>query len=303
MSLLAENPSPERPDTQADRWRLPKLPLVIAVVALLGVSVLLYPSTAAWFASVRQSEQIKHYTDDVRQIPPAERVEALAKAEAYNSALTGGANLEANNRLPVARGDSSDDDEYRGLLNADNHGLMARITIPAIDVDLPVYHGTSDPVLQKGIGHLEGTALPVGGESTRSVLTGHRGLSTSTLFTHLDKVKTGDKISIETFGKIFMYRVTESKVVEPDDTAAIRPVLGKDLLTLVTCTPLGINSQRILVTGERIDAPDADASSKPAGPGFPWWALYLGGTVLLLAGYVYFSGRPVKKKPATVDAE
>src|SRR5690606_28125561 len=162
---------------------------------------------------------------------------------------------------------------------------MARIKIPAIDADLPIFHGTSDSVLQQGIGHLEGSSLPVGGVGTHSVLTGHRGLATSTLFTHLDLMEGGDTFTIETLGEVLSYRVATIKVVQPDETESLYPQAGKDLVTLITCTPLGINSERILVTGERVlPTPHADAVSAaqpPAAP-FPWWAVQLGGGVVVV---------------------
>jgi sortase A len=180
---------------------------------------------------------------------------------------------------------------------------MARIRIPAINVDLPVYHGTSEAVLEHGIGHLEGTALPVGGPSTHSVVTGHRGLATSELFSNLDKVNVADTFTIEVFGETLSYRVIETIIVEPDDTQNLLIQPGKDLLTLVTCTPLGINSHRILVTGERvIPTPQEDldaAGETPDVPGFPWWMI-IAGTVIAGAGtYVWLSGRPPRTPSTT----
>jgi sortase A len=181
------------------------------------------------------------------------------------------------------------------MLRGDSEGLMARIRIPSINADLPIYHGTSEAVLQRGVGHLEGTALPVGGPSTHAVVTGHRGLATSELFSKLDQVTAGDTFTIEVFGETLAYKVTETLIVEPEDTESLLIQPGKDLMTLVTCTPLGINSHRILVTGERvIPTPEADinaAGEAPDIPGFPWWMITAGGVIIGAGTYVWASGR------------
>ncbi len=163
----------------------------------------------------------------------------------------------------------------------------------------------TDDVLERGTGHLEGTALPVGGASTHAVLTGHRGLATAELFTHLDRVAVGDTFTIEVFGEVLSYRVSVTRVVAPEDTETLYPQTGRDLVTLVTCTPLGINSHRILVTGERILPTPVDdvaaAGARPDIPGFPWWAVILGAVVLALAAYVWAAGRQSADGPATAS--
>ena len=219
----------------------------------------------------------------------------VEQAHAYNDALSAGAVLEANNHVPTGAGSSKDSSlNYANILKANNEGLMARLKIPSISLDLPVYHGTADDTLLKGLGHLEGTSLPVGGEGTRSVITGHRGLAEATMFTNLDKVKTGDSLIVEVFGEVLTYRVTSTKVVEPEETEALRVEEGKDLLTLVTCTPLGINTHRILLTGERIyptPAKDlAAAGKRPDVPHFPWWAVGLAAGLIVIGLYLWRSG-------------
>jgi sortase A len=269
----------------------------LAVVALLGVLVLLYPATADWFNQINHARQIRSYSTDVKVMRPATRAQALEQARAYNAALSGGAAVEARERIPVAVGAKLPTGyDYRALLNADAYGLMGRIVIPTIGVDLPIYHGTSDAVLEQGVGHLEGSSLPVGGLGTHAVLAGHRGLATSTLFSNLNEVKEGDSFTLFVFGEVLAYRVTSIKVVDPDQTKTLNPLPGKDLVTLVTCTPVGINSQRILVTGERVlptPAKDAAAATAaPAGPGLPWWAAGIAATLAALTLYVWASGRP-----------
>lgn len=256
----------------------------------------MYPSAAAWFSQYAQSQRIVDLDGDVSDLGAATLRERIRQAQDYNTSLTDpGAVLEANERLPLASA-PRDDDAYSSLLAADEEGLMARIRIPAIDVDLPIYHGTSEWVLENGVGHLEGTALPVGGESTHSVLTGHRGLATAELFTQLDRVRVGDSFTIEVFGEVLVYQVIETEVVAPEDTQSLNIRAGEDLVTLVTCTPLGINSHRILVTAERVvPTPQGaldDAGTDPEIPYFPWWAVISGGVIVLLVLYVWYSGRP-----------
>lgn len=276
------------------RWRLPKGALAIAALALAGVIVFLYPATAAWFSQYDQSKVVVDLEANVGSAVPEVRDEALTEAYAYNDQLISGATVSALSRKPVAGAATNDDLRYESLLAADSHGAMGRLRIDKIGVDLPIYHGTSDATLLKGVGHLQGTSLPVGGASTHSVLTAHRGLAGATLFDRLDELKTGDTFRVEVFGEVLVYRVIETKVVAPEDTESLFPRFGEDLVTLVTCTPLGINSHRILVTGERITpTPIADvqqAGAAPTIPGVPWWAFGLGAAVLVLGAYVWRMG-------------
>ncbi|MHA7190067.1 class C sortase [Arthrobacter sp. MDT2-16] len=274
------------------------LPLLVAFAVVTGAALLLYPAAAAWFSSVEQSREIDKLTEGINDLGAETLREKLGEAREYNQSLSGGgAAVAANERLPLADEPGSDDEQqYLSMLRGDSEGLMARIRIASIGLDLPIYHGTSEAVLERGIGHLEGTALPVGGPSTHSVVTGHRGLATSELFTKLDKVTVGDAFTIEVFGETLAYRVTETLVVEPEDTETLLIQPGKDLITLVTCTPLGINSHRILVTGERvIPTPQADidaAGDAPDVPGYPWWMVIAGGVIAGAGTYVWLSGRP-----------
>ena len=274
------------------------LPLLVALAVVTGAALLLYPAAAAWFSSVEQSREIDKLTEGINDLGAETLREKLGEAREYNQSLSGGgAAVAANERLPLADEPGSDDEQqYLSMLRGDSEGLMARIRIASIGLDLPIYHGTSEAVLERGIGHLEGTALPVGGPSTHSVVTGHRGLATSELFTNLDKVTVGDAFTIEVFGETLAYRVTETLVVEPEDTETLLIQPGKDLITLVTCTPLGINSHRILVTGERvIPTPQADidaAGDAPDVPGYPWWMVIAGGVIAGAGTYVWLSGRP-----------
>ena len=275
-------------------WRLSVSALVTSIMALVGMGLLTYPTAASWVAQYNQSKVTADYSAQVDGARPDAKTQ-VEQAHEYNNALSAGAVLEANNHVPTGAGSSKDSSlNYSSILKANNEGLMARLKIPSISLDLPVYHGTAEDTLLKGLGHLEGTSLPVGGKGTRSVITGHRGLAEATMFTHLDKVKNGDSLIVEVFGEVLTYRVTSTKVVEPEETEALRVEEGKDLLTLVTCTPLGINTHRILLTGERIyptPAKDVAAAGKrPDIPHFPWWIIALAGGLIAVGLYLWRSG-------------
>lgn len=276
-------------------WRLRALPGLAAALALLGLVVGTYPSMAQWFSQYNQSKIVESYSRVVSSGLTPSAAEQFREAREYNDALAVGALLDAHAHVPTGSGTESNASlDYESILSVGGTGLMGRITIPVIKVDLPIYHGTSDEILLQGVGHLQGTSLPVGGTGTHAVLTGHRGLANAEMFTHLDKVKTGDTFILEILGEALTYRVVDIKIVEPEEKEALRALPGRDLVTLVTCTPLGINSQRILVTGERLlPTPVHDVESvgaEPEIPGFPWWALIQALGVVLIAVHIWRSG-------------
>ncbi len=276
-------------------WRPSGLTWSIVVLAIGGMVAGLYPMTAAWVSSYNQSQVIRSADRALDAIVPG-REEQLVAARMYNEALAAGVRLEAGGNVPVGTGNASGTDlRYEDLLVANDDGLMARIQVPGIGVDLPVYHGTSDKTLLRGAGHLEGSHLPVGGVGTRSVITAHRGLANSTMFSNLDRVRQGDTFVVEVMGEVLSYRVTEIEVIDPKETSSLRARPGKDLVTLITCTPLGVNSHRIVVTGERTTpTPPADlgrARQAPQIPGFPWWVVIGGGGVLVVGAYLVWQGR------------
>ncbi|MDT3316450.1 class C sortase [Microbacterium sp. KSW4-11] len=306
MTATAELPSRGELRRRA-RWRLSAVSLLIGIGALIAVGLLLYPSAAAWFSQYEQSQRIDGYGDQVQDLGAGTIEQKLQDAREYNAGLAqSGAQIGANERLPIAD-DPDQGDAYASQLRGADGGLMARLRIPVIDLDLPIYHGTSEAVLHAGVGHLEGTALPVGGPSTHSVLTAHRGLASAELFTHLDQVSVDDTFTVEVFGDVLSYRVIETRVVEPEDTRSLFPRVGEDLMTLVTCTPLGVNSHRILVTAERIiPTPQKDldaAGERPEIPRFAWWAVGAGGAVLIVGLYIWWSGRPVRPVPGPAPVE
>lgn len=306
-SALRSRPK-HRAQAPSRKFKVSWFSLGIASIFFAGAVVTMLPTIANWFSEVGQAKELDVLNSEVRDFGAEALKRQIADAQLYNTTLTGGALVAAGERIPLSEAtiDRAQHLEYDELLKADSRGLMARIRIPSINVDLPIFHGTSDEVLKQGAGHLEGTALPVGGTGTRSVISAHRGLATAVLFTHLDQVKVGDTFTIEVFGEVLTYQVIETEVVEPDDSKALYPVPGEDLVTLVTCTPLGINSHRILVTGERVEpTPIQDvrnAGKPPTIPGFPWWLLILVGLVVLLSIYIWISGRR-PRAPYLKDAE
>jgi len=277
------------------RWRPAALSWAIAAVAVLGIATLLYPAASAWLSQYEQSNLISQHFQERADGPSADDERQLEVAERYNTALDTGVQLDAGANIPRGTGTSSDAGlDYRKTLAADNSGLMARLMIPSIGVDLPIYHGTDDATLLKGAGHLEGSHLPIGGAGTRSVITAHRGLASAEMFTNLNLVKRGDLFTIEAFGRVLTYEVREIRIVNPEDSSSLRAVAGEDLVTLVTCTPLGINTQRILVTGARV-APTppselARAANAPTVPGFAWWAVWLGLGLIAAAAFLAWAG-------------
>ena len=282
------------------RWRFSLLDLLIALFCLAGVTVFIYPIAAQWVSQYNQSNIIV----DQAQVDEASGKNAatakIAAAQRYNELLSAQAILASGANVAEGVGPKVETFDYFELLNSDPTGIMARLRIPSIDLDLPVYHGTGEDTLLKGVGHLQGTSLPVGGQGTRSVLTGHRGLASATMFTNLDKVKIGDTFTTEVMGEVFAYRVFDIKVIDPQDTEEIRAVPGRDLVTLVTCTPLGVNSHRIVITGERVDpTPQQDidqAGLPPDVPHFPWWMVFYAAAVVLLSVWYWRSGYPRRKR-------
>lgn len=281
-------------------WHFSKSCIIPALLLLASFASLIYPHAAMWLSQYHMSEVAAEYARLITHAVPAPH-EQLARAREYNQKLSSGAIYEANTNIPTSHGETSDaSQDYWEQLKANDDGLMARLRIKKIDLDLPVYHGTEDVTLLKGLGHLRGTSLPVGGKGTRSVITGHRGLASAEMFTRLDEIVKGDTFTIEVFDEILTYKVVDKIVVNPDETKKIAAVPGKDLVTLITCTPLGINTQRILVTGERVvPTPAADKAlrgKKPDVPRFPWWVLGCFGSLCVVGGYVWWAGLPVKKK-------
>lgn len=270
------------------------LSLLIAFMVFLGSCVAFYPSAASWFSALEQAKHTDRYVDITDSLAPYIKEEQLREAQRYNASLADGTRI-VDPFAAVQKKTQKTNDPYWQLLDPNDDGLMARLRIPNIDVKIPVYHGTAEDVLLEGAGHLEGTALPVGGQGTHAVITGHRGLPQAAMFTDLDRVTVGDDIEIDVYGQTMVYRVTDSSVVLPTETALLRPQVGRDLISLVTCTPIGVNSHRIIVTAERVLPTPADAGKSVDAIGFPWWIIGLAISAIACIWYILHtrSGRPV----------
>lgn len=269
-----------------DAWSIQRI--LIVVVAILGVGVMLYPTAAAWFSDRVHATEISGYVDTVESLSPSAQKALLDEARQFNKDLPSGPlrdpyALNGKGEQTVVGAGS---EAYKRILDVGPGGMMGRLSIPSIRSDLPIFHGTDEETLSKGAGHLFGSGLPVGGTGTHSVITAHSGFVSATLFDDLDQVRQGDVFSVTVLGESFYYKVDQIKTVLPEDTRDLRKVQDKDYITLVTCTPTGVNSHRLLVRGERIDPPAADSAqtlpSQALEPGFPWWALALVGTAVLM---------------------
>lgn len=237
--------------------------LLVAAIVVTG-----YPLALQWWSARELATTSSDAAAEVSGWPYPQAEETLAAAREYNARLAeqGQSVLgEASDPFSSVSGGSrasgeedsaaAQDSEYQSLLDAGS-GVMGSIRIPKVSIELPIYHGTSESVLARGVGHLYGTSLPVGGESTHSVITGHRGLVEALMFTRIDELVEGDFVYVEVMGETLGYEVDRISVIEPDDDSQLRIVSGEDRLTLMTCTPYGVNTHRLLVSAHRVDIPD-----------------------------------------------
>ena len=283
-----------------------KIPgILFGLLLLIGFGILVYPTVADQWNTYRQSRLISSYEDRIQEMEPEDFTAEWEKARAFNDTLTqnsiyGDVFGEEDQKL--------EDTEYWQVLNVGGDGVMGYLSIPKINIKLSIYHGTSDQVLQTGVGHLNGTKLPIGGESTHSVLAAHRGLPSARLFTDIDQLEKGDKFYIHVLDETLAYQVDQIlDMVDKDDTETLEKALqieeGKDQVTLFTCTPYGVNSHRLLVRGTRVPYEgEEEVSSTPvdtmlqAVQNYYMLYLILGLSVtLLIILFLRFLMRPGKK--------
>ncbi len=225
------------------------IPIIIFVVFIIvGVLIMLYPVICNFINSQSSQQVIKSYSTSISSYDKSRYDALLQSAIDYNSKLSGTTVVDA-----FSTGDDSESQEYNNILNISDTGIMGYIEIPKIDVKIPIYHGTSTKVLQRGAGHLKDSSFPVGGSSTHAILAGHRGLPTSRLFTDLNQLKVGDLFYIYILDKTLAYQVDKIQIVEPSNVEPLRLQEGKDYVTLVTCTPYAVNTHRLLVRGTRVE--------------------------------------------------
>ncbi len=240
---------------------------IMILFFLAGLSLLLYPFVANQWNNYRQSRLISSYDETVSRMEEEGSVDyegQWEKAHAYNASLLPSILPDS---FAVAAASEEPDQEYMACLNVAGDGMMGMVEIPKISINLPIYHTTSEEVLEKAAGHLEGSSLPAGGESTHAVISAHRGLPSASLFTDLDKLEEGDHFFLHVLDDTLAYEVDKLSVVEPEDTGNLAVEEGEDLVTLLTCTPYGVNSHRLLVRGHRVPyEPAMEEEEKPLLP-------------------------------------
>ena len=218
--------------------------IILILIFLVGLSVMLYPTVSDYVNQKNQSRAVASYSEEVENLSDVDYQAYFDAADDYNRRLA---------ETPDAFYRPEEVNGYADTLDVSGTGIMGYITIPKIGVELPVYHGTSDGVLQVAAGHLEGSSLPVGGAGTHAVISAHRGLPSAKLFTTLDELEVGDTFTITVLDRVLTYEVDQISIVLPTETDLLQPVEGKDYVTLMTCTPYGINTHRLLVRGKRIE--------------------------------------------------
>lgn len=257
----------------------------------IGLAIMLYPTVSDWWNSFHQSRAVASYQEAMAEFDESEYEALFAAADTYNEHLRGLS-------FPFTEYEQLDE-EYTAALDINGSGIMGTVTIPSINVQLPIYHGTSDSVLNVAAGHIEGTTLPVGGPGTHGVISAHRGLPSARLFTDLNKVVEGDLFMIDVLNRTFTYQVDRILIVEPDQLEALNIEQGMDYVTLQTCTPYGINTHRILVRGHRVDnlevndlviTPDAVRVARP----YVMLAVGLPLLILTILFLLFGSGKPRK---------
>ena len=218
--------------------------IILILIFLVGLSVMLYPTVSDYVNQKNQSRAVASYSEEVENLSDVDYQAYFDAADDYNRRLA---------ETPDAFYRPEEVSGYTDTLDVSGTGIMGYITISKIGVELPVYHGTSDGVLQVAAGHLEGSSLPVGGAGTHAVISAHRGLPSAKLFTNLDELEVGDTFTLTVLDRVLTYEVDQISIVLPTETDLLQPVEGKDYVTLMTCTPYGINTHRLLVRGKRIE--------------------------------------------------
>ncbi|KFI57726.1 class C sortase [Bifidobacterium gallicum] len=233
--------------------------LVISMIVLLlvGLGLVLYPTVADLYNRSISSRAVASYVEAVKDTSKPERDKQLKLAHEYNETLVG----QGNGRFVP---NEEENKQYFSILDVTGTGIMAYLTVPKLDLRVPIYHGTSDTVLQIAAGHLEGSSFPVGGPSTHAAVSGHTGLPSAMLFTGLDRLEKGDTFSVSVYDETLTYEVSDINVVLPTDVSPLEIKEGEDLMSLITCTPYGVNSHRLIVTGHRIPTPEAHDPAKVA---------------------------------------
>lgn len=244
--------SPTEPAVKQSWFKRNLTTLLLLLMGAVGLGLILYPSFADWWNSFHQSRAVASYMEAVASMDKSMYEEMLREADAYNAKLS-----KTGIQWMLTEEQKK---EYEKVLNINDTGIMGYIDIPKINVELPIYHGTDEAVLQIAVGHLEGTSLPVGGKGSHCVVSGHRGLPSARLFTDIDKLVEGDSFTLTVLNRTVTYEVDQIRIVEPTDLSDLQLDKKMDLCTLVTCTPYGINTHRLLVRGHRVANAQGEAT-------------------------------------------
>lgn len=257
------------------------VPIIIIVLLFLGgAGMVLYPVISSWYMNLHQGQVVADYDEEAAKLSQEQIEEELEKARKYNESLLGNVVLTDPFDAEALEEQNTD---YEDLLNIGGDGVMGSIEIPGQDIYLPIYHGTSSESLEKGAGHLQNSSLPVGGKGTHAVISGHTALPTAEMFNNLSEVKEGDVFYIHVLGQTLAYEVNQIKVVLPEDISDLLINKNEDYVTLVTCTPYGINSHRLLVRGTRIPYEEAQQKvSEQQKKWNPMWNAYIAAAVLAI---------------------
>ncbi|RSX55061.1 sortase [Bifidobacterium dolichotidis] len=269
---------------------------ICSLVLLIGIGVLCYPSVADWWNRLVSSRAVGSYSQVVKEIPKVDKEKMLAEAKQYNEDL-----LTVPDRFHPSE---EMDARYKKTLDVTGTGIMGYVSIPKLKQQMPIYHGTAETVLQIATGHIEGTSLPVGGPSTHVAISGHTGLPSAKLFTGLDTMQKGDQFSVTVLDKQLWYQVDQIKVVLPGELQDLAIEQGKDYMTLITCTPYGVNSHRLLVRGHAIPAPTNDPTHYEDTRDLMNQAIALAALVFLVLALITFwlIRRRAKKRAAAALA-
>lgn len=260
----ADVPSAKKPKKKKKKRRVSFSTILLIVVLTAGAALLIYPSASDWWNSSHAYKDINNYVAKVEDMSGSDKDAYFKEAEDYNKKLTGGPDFSL---------DPDEYAEYLSMLDIAGTGIMGYVQIPSINVNLPIYHTVEEKILQSAVGHIPGTSLPVGGTGTHAVLSGHRGLPSMKLFSDLDKVSEGDVFMVNVLDRTFTYQVDQIRIVLPGVVDDLRIDPGEDYCTLVTCTPYGVNSHRMLVRGTRIENLKEEAVVRSDAKKIPGYAV------------------------------
>lgn len=261
--------------------------IIVAIILIVGIGLLAYPTVSDYINDLHSTRAIGSYVEKTKDLSKEEKERLLKEAKEYNKTL-----VDKTNRYFL---NADEKEKYNHILDVTDTGIMSYVEIPKLKVFMPIYHGTDEGILQVAVGHIPGSSFPVGGKSTHSLISGHRGLPSAKLFTDLDRLKNGDLFFIHVFDEVLAYKVNKIDTVLPDEVGNLEIEKGKDYVTLITCTPYGVNSHRLLVRGERTEyvKPKTKVEDVIKKTNMKYLGILIGAIVILILilGYMIWQGR------------